>query len=144
MYIRIIFFFSRAKNRVWFGMLATKEFAMKTYKNLEQRIRLECDGQVINLPALQGIVVLNIPSYAGGTNFWGGRSANEVTVIKTASELVLIMFVIIMITSLFTKLPWPGDSEGTFRSSSQTAICTHVYHSVEASHCPFLSLNVWQ
>jgi len=70
--------FSRAKNRVWFGMLATKEFAMKTYKNLEQRIRLECDGQVINLPPLQGIVVLNIPSYAGGTNFWGGRSANEV------------------------------------------------------------------
>ena len=51
---------------------------MKTYKNLEQRIRLECDGQCINLPPLQGIVVLNIPSYAGGANLWGGRSANEV------------------------------------------------------------------
>ena len=32
------------------------------------------------------------------------------------------------ITSLFTKLPWPGHSEGTSRSSSQTAICQPVYH----------------
>ena len=28
---------------------------------------------------------------------------------------------------LFTKLPWPGDSEGTFRSSSQAAPCPPVY-----------------
>ena len=29
---------------------------------------------------------------------------------------------------LFTKLPWPGDSEVTFRSSSQAAACPPVYH----------------
>ena len=29
---------------------------------------------------------------------------------------------------LFTKLPWPGDSEGIFRSSSQAATCPPVYH----------------
>ena len=29
---------------------------------------------------------------------------------------------------LFTKLPWPGDSEKTFRSSSQAATCPPVYH----------------
>ena len=29
---------------------------------------------------------------------------------------------------LFTELPWPGDSEGTFRSSSQAATCPSVYH----------------
>ena len=28
---------------------------------------------------------------------------------------------------LFTKLPWPGDCEGTFRSSSQAATCPYVY-----------------
>ena len=27
-----------------------------------------------------------------------------------------------------TKLAWPGDSEGTFRSSSQAATCPSVYH----------------
>ena len=29
---------------------------------------------------------------------------------------------------LSTKLPWPGDSEGTFWSSSQAATCPPVYH----------------
>ena len=35
---------------------------------------------------------------------------------------------------LFTKLPWPGDSEGTFRSSSQTATCPPVYHTRRRLH----------
>ena len=29
---------------------------------------------------------------------------------------------------LFTKLPWPGENEGIFRSSSQAAPCSPVYH----------------
>ena len=33
---------------------------------------------------------------------------------------------------LFTKLHWPGDSEGSFRSSSQAATC--LPHTAEASH----------
>ena len=36
---------------------------------------------------------------------------------------------------LFTKWPWPGDGEGTFRFSSQAATC--LPHMAEASHCPF-------
>ena len=28
------------------------------------------------------------------------------------------------------KLPWPGDREGTFWSSSQAATCPPVYHTV--------------
>ena len=43
----------------------------RTYKNLEKRVILECDGEAIPLPSLQGIVVLNIGSFMGGTNFWG-------------------------------------------------------------------------
>ena len=35
---------------------------------------------------------------------------------------------------LFTKLPWPGDSEGTFRSSSQATICPPVYHTRRRLH----------
>ena len=35
---------------------------------------------------------------------------------------------------LFTKLPWPGDSEGTFRSSSQVATCPPVYHTRRRPH----------
>ena len=29
---------------------------------------------------------------------------------------------------LLTKLPWPEDSEGTFRSLSQAATCPTIYH----------------
>ena len=35
---------------------------------------------------------------------------------------------------LFTNLPWPGDSEGTFRSSSQAATCPSVYHTRRRLH----------
>nr|CAB3237538.1 diacylglycerol kinase delta [Phallusia mammillata] len=80
---------SRTKNMVWYGLLATKEFAMKTYKNLEQRIKLECDGEEISLPPLQGIVVLNTTSYMGGANFWGIRSANEIFLAPSYDDKLL-------------------------------------------------------
>ena len=35
---------------------------------------------------------------------------------------------------LFTKLPWPGDSKGTFRFSSQAATCPPVYHTRRRLH----------
>ena len=64
-----------------FASLGGKEIITRTYRNFEKRIRLECDGQQIPLPNLQGIVVLNIPSYSGGTNFWGFSmpGSNEVS-----------------------------------------------------------------
>ncbi|KAK3569250.1 hypothetical protein QTP86_026600 [Hemibagrus guttatus] len=68
---------SRTKNMMWYGVLGTKELLQRTYKNLEQKVQLECDGQYIPLPSLQGIAVLNIPSYAGGTNFWGGTKEDD-------------------------------------------------------------------
>lgn len=52
---------SRARNRILYGMLGGREVLAKTFKNLERRVRLECDGQLISLPNLQGIVILNIP-----------------------------------------------------------------------------------
>ena len=35
---------------------------------------------------------------------------------------------------LFTKLPRPGDSEGTFRSSSQAATCPPIYNTRRRLH----------
>uniref|UniRef100_A0AAY4CMW6 Diacylglycerol kinase n=1 Tax=Denticeps clupeoides TaxID=299321 RepID=A0AAY4CMW6_9TELE len=68
---------SRTKNMMWYGVLGTKELVQKTYKNLEQRVLLECDGVPMSLPSLQGLAVLNIPSYAGGINFWGGTKEDN-------------------------------------------------------------------
>lgn len=51
---------SRTKNMMWYGVIGSKEMLKSTYKNLEQRVQLECDGTRIPLPNLQGLVVLNI------------------------------------------------------------------------------------
>lgn len=56
-------FRSRTKNFMWYGVLGGKEILQRTFKNLDQKVQLECDGQKIPLPSLQGIVILNIPRY---------------------------------------------------------------------------------
>ena len=56
----ILIFRSRHRNKIWFGVISSREFVNKTYKNLEQKVQLECDGQKIPLPNLQGLVILNI------------------------------------------------------------------------------------
>ncbi|XP_043315672.1 diacylglycerol kinase kappa [Cervus elaphus] len=66
---------SRFKNKMWYGLLGSKELFQRSYRKLEERVHLECDGEAISLPNLQGIVVLNITSYAGGVNFWGSSTA---------------------------------------------------------------------
>ncbi|XP_070213170.1 diacylglycerol kinase delta-like isoform X4 [Littorina saxatilis] len=68
---------SRTKNFMWYGVLGSREMFNQTFKNLDQRVLLECDGQRIPLPSLQGIVIMNITSYSGGTNFWGGSKQDE-------------------------------------------------------------------
>lgn len=43
-----------------------------TCKDLQKKIVVEADGRVLDLPPLEGIVVLNILSWGGGANPWGG------------------------------------------------------------------------
>ncbi|KAF5298461.1 hypothetical protein FQR65_LT01240 [Abscondita terminalis] len=80
---------SRAKNYMWYGVLGSKQFLQKTYKNLGQRVQLECDGQRIPLPSLQGIVILNIPSFMGGTNFWGGSKEDDMFLAPSFDDKIL-------------------------------------------------------
>uniref|UniRef100_G3TXT4 Diacylglycerol kinase n=1 Tax=Loxodonta africana TaxID=9785 RepID=G3TXT4_LOXAF len=80
---------SRTKNFMWYGVLGTRELLQRSYKNLEQRVQLECDGQYIPLPSLQGIAVLNIPSYAGGTNFWGGTKEDDMFTAPSFDDKIL-------------------------------------------------------
>ena len=65
------------RNHMLYGILGSKELIQRTFKNLEQKVLLECDGTKIPLKNVQGIVVLNIPSYTGGVNFWGQNSKAE-------------------------------------------------------------------
>nr|XP_004610937.1 unnamed protein product [Sorex araneus] len=49
----------------------------------------QCDGRPIPLPSLQGIAVLNIPSYAGGTNFWGGTKEDDTFAAPSFDDKIL-------------------------------------------------------
>lgn len=80
---------SRARNYMWYGVLGSKQFLQNTYKNLEQRVQLECDGKRIPLPSLSGIVVLNIPSFMGGTNFWGGTKEDDCFLAPSFDDRIL-------------------------------------------------------
>ncbi|XP_022093446.1 diacylglycerol kinase delta-like isoform X4 [Acanthaster planci] len=80
---------SRTKNMMWYGVLGGKELLQRTYRNLEQKVQLECDGQRIPLPSLQGIVVLNIPSYMGGANFWGSTKEDETFTAPSFDDRIL-------------------------------------------------------
>lgn len=59
------------------------------YRHLGQRVQLECDGQRIPLPELQGIVVLNISSFMGGTNFWGGTRGDDIFLAPSFDDRIL-------------------------------------------------------
>ena len=60
------------------GLLESLMLFCRTYKNLEKRVIVECDGEAIPLPSLQGIVVLNISSFMGGTHFWGNAKEDNI------------------------------------------------------------------
>ena len=42
-------------------------------ENLSQEIKLDVDDENVEIPAkLQGLIVVNLPSYAAGLNMWRG------------------------------------------------------------------------
>lgn len=71
------------------------------FRHLGQRVQLECDGQRIPLPELQGIVVLNIPSFMGGTNFWGGTRGDDIFLAPSFDDRVLEVIKIIFYINRF-------------------------------------------
>ena len=46
-------------------------FSRKLCKDLQKEVRLEVDGKHVELPPVEGIVILNILSWGSGANPWG-------------------------------------------------------------------------
>ncbi|CAJ0958372.1 unnamed protein product, partial [Mesorhabditis belari] len=49
----------------------------RTCKDLWKRIELEVDGKIIELPNIEGIIVLNLLSWGSGANPWGTAKEDE-------------------------------------------------------------------
>jgi len=64
-------FFSRIVNKAWYGIFGAEDIIKATSMNLPNEITLIADGVEVPLPLdSQGIIFLNIDSYAGGAPIW--------------------------------------------------------------------------
>jgi diacylglycerol kinase (ATP) len=65
-------FNSRLHNKgVYVKMGLRKMVGRKMCKDLHKEIRLEVDGKLVELPPVEGIIILNILSWGSGANPWG-------------------------------------------------------------------------
>lgn len=64
-------FFHRVMNKLWYALIGIRTFLFGRNKDLSKTTRIVCDGKPVVIPVgVKGILVLNINSYAGGTNLW--------------------------------------------------------------------------
>lgn len=63
-------FNSRIINKLMYFFYGSRDVLEAQCKNLHKRVELVLDGQVIPLPQLEGIVILNINSWCGGCKVW--------------------------------------------------------------------------
>ncbi|XP_026069703.1 diacylglycerol kinase epsilon-like [Carassius auratus] len=66
------FFSSRIINKAVYFLYGTKDCLVQECKDLDKRIELELDGEQVNLPSLEGIIVCNIGYWGGGCRLWEG------------------------------------------------------------------------
>ncbi|KAK2179943.1 hypothetical protein NP493_466g05012 [Ridgeia piscesae] len=71
-------FNSRLHNKsVYLKMGLRKMMNRRSCKDLHRSIRIEIDGRPIELPPCEGIVILNILSWASGANPWGQEKEDQ-------------------------------------------------------------------
>jgi diacylglycerol kinase (ATP) len=64
-------------NKFWYATYGVKAL-FTGVDNLENIIVLHVDGHVTKLPeGTEGVIILNLPSYAGGVNIWGEHSEDK-------------------------------------------------------------------
>ncbi|XP_025836280.1 diacylglycerol kinase epsilon isoform X2 [Agrilus planipennis] len=64
-------FGSRIFNKLLYLCFGTQQVVTADCKNIEKRLDLYLDGKYIDLPELESIVILNIPSWGAGVDLWG-------------------------------------------------------------------------
>jgi len=64
-------FFSSIINKLWYLLVGVQTYLSRHQTDLSNCVYLMCDGKKVDIPpGTQGIIVLNINSYAGGVKLW--------------------------------------------------------------------------
>lgn len=69
---------SRIFNKMLYLLFGTQQVIEKGCRNLEERLELFMDGKRIELPEIESIVILNIPSWGAGCRLWDMLNPDEV------------------------------------------------------------------
>ncbi|KAH8382335.1 hypothetical protein KR009_002946 [Drosophila setifemur] len=65
-------FNSRLRNKGYYVKMGLRKIVgRKAVKDLHKELRLEVDGKIVDLPPVDGIIILNILSWGSGANPWG-------------------------------------------------------------------------
>ena len=84
-------FFSRFVNKAWYGVFGAEESIKGKSLNVRRDLALYADGVHVPLPPdSQGIIILNIDSYAGGVPLWS--HAVKEGVIRRSQSMCLSAF----------------------------------------------------
>ncbi|KAG7386213.1 hypothetical protein PHYPSEUDO_000534 [Phytophthora pseudosyringae] len=80
-------FMSQFVNKLWYSQFGAKNFLVRTCAGLPEKIVLVCDGKRITLPeGTEGVILLNINSYGGGSKLWHDDSESDNEESDSASE----------------------------------------------------------
>lgn len=67
-------FFSRLTNKLWYVLHGAREIVDRSCAGLASKMRLVCDGEEVEIPPYaEGIILLNVNSFAGGVKMWNDR-----------------------------------------------------------------------
>lgn len=58
-------------------LFGTQQVMERGCRNLEERLELYMDGERVELPEIESIVILNIPSWGAGCRLWEMLDASE-------------------------------------------------------------------
>lgn len=71
-------FNSRLQNKKYYVQMGLRKIMNKSScKDLNRLVSLEVDGRKIDMPQIEGIIILNIQSWAGGSNPWGSEKDDQ-------------------------------------------------------------------
>lgn len=71
------FFASRYMNKFLYFTYGTMDVLERACFNLNEKLSLECDGKLVALPVMEGLVFLNIPSWGAGVDVWNLNSSGD-------------------------------------------------------------------
>ena len=77
------------ENKIIYSQLGTVEFFKKTCRTLSRYMKVKCDGVQIDLPAVEGITLINIPSQCGGSDFWGNSEIESAWKKQNSNDQVI-------------------------------------------------------